>query len=276
MVLSIWETDPRHWPNVSREYVFLAAAFHEVGEALAGGDWTGREALPVATPEADKERMLDGLIRTSKIQPAANVGHRGAFTHRSPVALPQISAERMAEYIERRKVKIAAELVANEEIVARRDRVVDWIASRARNGELATFGCWVDGGGLSSFPASVWNVWPIWDRLFVFCVSPLAKRFYIFVSRDDLDRQLRSIRLADAAANAKPSKGAAIIECVSWLQAEFAKQERLATTRDQFKKEAIERAGDRLSGRGFRTAWTRAVVQFPERVISGRRRSPAA
>ena len=53
MAASIWETDARFWPKAPSDYVFLAAAFQEVGARLFPTEWTGEEALPVKWPKGN-------------------------------------------------------------------------------------------------------------------------------------------------------------------------------------------------------------------------------
>lgn len=194
---AFWEDDGA-WPKPPREYVFLGAAFREVGEALFSGQWAGTEALTQPDPwekvkaiEAKKRRIENILLAQKVPKPISSVSRHGGS------ALPQslrgsggsapgpITPE--AEQSLRKEAKVAEAVVA--EVLARRHSAAEWIGDRGRNGDILTFLRPVSGGMFRPASPDLWNVEPIWAR-FANCQVQwgAGEPDYIFVTRDSLDR----------------------------------------------------------------------------------------
>ncbi len=193
------------WPKAPREYVFLAAAFHEVGRLLFGEDWSGREAfrpeMPVAKAlaEATTQRVS---FAPPPIKPGLSMTRsdgRG-FTMEEVQAAKRRWNEHCDAVREAAKPGLEVEAAAAAFHLRRRNEVVAWIADRARNGELMTFGLWTGlGSPPRQLPPSIWNRVNDWD-LFANCEvktyvpgDPIARNFFLFFKRDSVDRAIADL-----------------------------------------------------------------------------------
>ena len=203
MAASIWETDARFWPKAPSDYVFLAAAFQEVGARLFPTEWTGEEALPVKWPKEELKIRLEAPPRVSSapapIVPITQYRKAAAVAPklRSSVDLP--SPEEMARLREAALSKATsdaeAELLANNAILDRRRAVAAWIADRARDGKLVTFGV-REGWEPTPLNKALWNISNDWD-LFATCEAKawhgaVKLEYSLFLTRDSLSKCLRT------------------------------------------------------------------------------------
>jgi len=203
MAASIWETDARFWPKAPSDYVFLAAAFQEVGARLFPTEWTGEEALPVKWPKEELKIRLEAPPRVSSapapIVPITQYRKAAAVAPklRSSVDLP--SPEEMARLREAALSKATsdaeAELLANNAILDRRRAVAAWIADRARDGKLVTFGV-REGWEPTPLNKALWNISNDWD-LFATCEAKawhgaVKLEYSLFLTRDSLSKCLRA------------------------------------------------------------------------------------
>lgn len=262
----VWETDEQFWPKAAREYVFLGAAFHEVGKRLCGDEWTGREALTPQWPHRDAKRAFDDGVRLSRLptppRSLANWHSQSAPARKTEWTPPDPA--KVAEATRARAERIATEEATNAALLERRLRVAGWIADHARNGRLATFGIarhWQP----QALQPSLWFGEDDW-LLFTRCET---KRWLsaqsgvltlkLFVSRADLDKCLASLAPPKLVGMASAEKRAE-----EWLRSEFAKPETLGTAKGPFKVEALALFPG-LSGEGFSRAWGKASADYPER-----------
>lgn len=265
-LFSIWETDRQFWPKASDDFVFLAAAFNEVGERLCGQDWTGREALTPPTPDFDAWRKWDNGRRLSRLPPppvslgSYRPGSGPIARHEPPKIDPVEDAKADARWAER----VSREQETNAALIARRYKAAGWIAERARNGELQTFGItrfWEPRPLANSnwFGSDDWALFAKCEtKLFV---SPKAGAItlQIFVSRDGLDKCLARLAMPTVAGKVSAER-----QAEAWLREEFAKVETASKAKAAFKADAMDRF-DGLSGEGFGRAWDRATLDHPER-----------
>ena len=98
-LLPVWETDEQFWPKAARDYVFLAAAFHEVGKRLCGAVWTGREALTPPTPAFAAWRNWENANRLARLpEPPRTLADWHKFSPPRPrVIYPQPDLAKLAE-----------------------------------------------------------------------------------------------------------------------------------------------------------------------------------
>ena len=267
---SIWQIDPRLWPKAARQYVFLAAAFQEIGQALCGDEWTGREALPFPTPLADGQRKVAALL-TRAPAPPVNIATRQAPLARgravAALNLPKYTPQQMEEIERRRTEALEAERASGEAMAARKLRVVDWIAERSRNGELVTFGL-LSGREPVLLGPSVWNVANDW-ALFETCTVKRwlpgmtgAAEYYLFLTRESLDHCLKR------EGGPQVGKITAERKAEAWLREQFADSATEGMSKDEFKRSARQRF-DALSAKAFDRAWGNATAEHPERTRAG-------
>lgn len=205
-----WTNDPRDWPKAGRNFVFLAHAFCEVGRALYPDEWNGSEALQPPTPKAD---LLQRLLSCVQLSTAPGPAHSLSSNRTPPVttsatsrvltgAQLEAASARGAERLEALRREVADEAAKNERWIGRRAAVTEWIADRARNGDLDTFGAW-EGGGQEpeSLSPSVWITSSDWELLRTCRIEvwsggyfPSKLAYFVFVTRESLDGCLRNER----------------------------------------------------------------------------------
>jgi hypothetical protein len=189
---SIWSTDPALWPKAPREYVFLAAAFEEAGRALFPDEWT---SVPPDTP----------LLRASRMITRAPLPPSDLRRPMKKAELPKISDEERQAYRERLEREEQAEREFAKKKDDRRRITSSWIAEKARNNELITYGLWTGGGvALVHLPPSIWNRADDWE-LFAACQiktyvppSSIMHSYFLFITHESLDRALAN-RLGNPA-----------------------------------------------------------------------------
>lgn len=216
-LLFSWQADPRTWPKVPSAFVFLADAFNEVGRALYPEAWTGREALPQGTPCRDKVRALElGWRKVEAVRAAARLPRITRFgmqsMHLANHSPPTVDAH-VLEYLSVMRRRTHANAVAAAEdnaaietaaiavTIHRRDSAAEWIAHRARDSALETFGLW-SGGGCDPLPLppGVWIAADDW-ALFEQCQTKrwsAGKQYpyFLLVTRESLDRELSTLLTA--------------------------------------------------------------------------------
>lgn len=82
---------------------------------------------------------------------------------------------------------------------------------------------------------------------------------------------LPNATLPAASSASVTSKASAVKECTDWLSQEFSASAVDDRTKHDFWKIASSKFQDRLSYRGFQTAWTFAAQAFPYRRLPGRK-----
>jgi hypothetical protein len=187
---SMLSTDPECWPKAPREYVFLAAAFNEVGNVLFGEAWT-RD--PPDTPLLDFERRVTRApVPPPKLR---------AMRDELPKVPPKVTDEQRRIYRARREEEVRAGRAFAEVSDTLRRRTAAWIAERARNGDLSTYGLWTGGGvPLVQLPPSIWNCANDWDLVDAcqvktwLAMSTHRTAYYLFVTRQSLDQVLQRER----------------------------------------------------------------------------------
>lgn len=274
---SIWLTNSRFWPKAPSRFVFLAEAFDEVGRRLFPEAWAGSEALPPATPLADREKRTASLKRAASLPPPPRiVSSYPPVTARTAIEAKPLSVltKRSPADIEAMRAtweaKLTTENADAHSLLERRDTVAQWIADRGRDGALETFALWVGGGfdPLAS-PASIWNVANDWS-LFADCKIrrsftagyPPAD-YYLFLSRESLTEQLRKLGTKSVVGKISAESSAA-----QWLREQFADAATTTFPRARFQTEATALYSG-LSGEGFKRAWASATADYPERKCAG-------
>ncbi len=290
-----WEMEPRLWPKASSQFVFLARAFDEVGKALFPDDWTGKEARSINMPATEKVRELEQQAKnlerhlvSQRVPLPLTLRWRPSFVeHAVKCTKEPYSAHVIAYHLyrgEQRLAQLRIDAAAEAEQFAasgaRRIHVADWIASRARDDELVTYGLWT-GGGRDPVPlsSSIWNVqddWTIFKSCVVECFGkhPLLQTtkfpYFVLLTRESLDEQLSNhtrkavgevVSLANAQSKAR-----------QWLLDQFADEGTKTISKPDFRALALANIPG-LSGEAFKRAWAEAGKEYPERLAKGRKSS---
>ncbi len=126
MNTSFWN-NPSQWPRDAADAIFLARAFHEIGRAMFGLSWTGKEPsveLPLHKPGPLKAKFASDALRAQAEMVQEKVGQRYEDV------LP---------------------------LYDRAQQVQATIATRAAAGEIKTKLRPVAGGRLADIPAHYWD-----------------------------------------------------------------------------------------------------------------------
>jgi hypothetical protein len=298
MVGSFYWSNKTTWPRCSPEFVFLAGAFNEVGEAMFPGEWTGEEwkALPSpfqSPPNPLVRPMAAELVRrrleAMPLLPAPRPSSGGLFGNVSRFPSRNLGEPHSAHVLAWAEHQAATEFKRCQDeylaVTGRRNAVANWLADAGISEEVTTH---VLPDGQRGDPVKVKGsqVWggagPVWQMVVSRCCLPMAGdnggvfSCWLFLSRDSLNRALRAFsdqgeQEEAATAGGAVSTAGGISECADWLRSEFEKPETASTRRDEFKAVALERFSGRLTGRGFRTAWERVAPDFPARSKAGRK-----
>jgi hypothetical protein len=168
--------DPGRWPADPSGYIFLARAFHEIGRARFGNDWTGHEPYAASIPDP----VLLALLKKPNSARTAEENER----------------------LIRLRASYAATRQRNLKESEARARVIEKdIIKRCESGELLAAVRPTRGGAMTSVPAHYWNGADPAPR-FYGCQMSMTDPFgravagdgysYIFVQHASLEKLLLS------------------------------------------------------------------------------------
>lgn len=196
--------DRTHWPKADSSKCSIFEAIELTGKAMLGVDWTGNELGSLDWPMAP---AVAEEIYQKNLQRQVSVP--SSISSRPGIRIPGLEgpSEHVAAYFRHRAKAARAEAVraeqglwdANRELVGKLGKVVEWIATKCRDGELASYCRFVAGGRLGVIESHEWNVdHPIsrflsngsYNRWFLNLQPPKQWSVYVFFDRDNLQHTL--------------------------------------------------------------------------------------
>lgn len=199
---------PSSWPTGNSDYIFVGDALTEAGKALYPSEWTGNETAAFAAMPVYTDPITIRVPTTKSIRTLATVMREKELSSSSRGLAP---TEHVSDYIRHLAMEIwARERAENDSRATRLLGAVDWLVSRARDGELITALRFVNTSLLEArfmpVGGGVWHTEPIIPNRFVagcfdhiFPGQSRAFPVYAFFTRESLERALDDIHVASPA-----------------------------------------------------------------------------
>lgn len=196
------------WPKADSSKCSVFEAIELVGSATFGPDWTGEELHSLHWFVAPKVAEDERLRRMNMPAPINSGGGAGIVRRFEPPPPPQ--RQHVVDWIDHISETRRAEAVASEQelweanraLASRLTNVFDWIASKCRDGELASFCRFKTGGQIMPVGPHEWNIeFPIarflakgsYSRWFVNVQPPKQWDVYMFFDRTNLQQAIVSL-----------------------------------------------------------------------------------
>lgn len=199
---------PSTWPRGNSDYIFVGDALAEAGRALYPSEWTGNETAAFAAMPVYTDPIPIRVPTTKSIRTLATVMREKELSSSSGEPAP---TEHVSDYIRHLAMEIwARERAENDSRATRLLGAVDWLVSRARDGELVTALRFVNTSLLEAHfmpvGGGVWHTEPIIPNRFaagffdhIFPGQARAFPVYAFFTRESLARALGAVRVASLA-----------------------------------------------------------------------------